>query len=76
MIPTIQSRIFRLLACCLKNVNIRIYNTIILPLVLYGCETWSHNKGGTVTEGELEQGAENIWTEQRQSDRTVGKIAQ
>jgi hypothetical protein len=25
----------------LKNLIIRIYNTIILPVVLYGCETWS-----------------------------------
>jgi len=24
-----------------KNVNIRIYKTIILPVVLYGCESWS-----------------------------------
>jgi hypothetical protein len=24
-----------------KNVNIRIYKTINLPVVLYGCETWS-----------------------------------
>jgi hypothetical protein len=24
-----------------KNVKIIIYNTIILPVVLYGCETWS-----------------------------------
>ena len=24
-----------------KNVNIKIYRTIILPVVLYGCETWS-----------------------------------
>jgi hypothetical protein len=24
-----------------KNVNIRIYKMIILPVVLYGCETWS-----------------------------------
>jgi hypothetical protein len=24
-----------------KNLNIRIYKTIILPVVLYGCETWS-----------------------------------
>jgi hypothetical protein len=24
-----------------KNVKIRVYNTIILPVVLYGCETWS-----------------------------------
>jgi hypothetical protein len=28
-----------LLACCLKK--IRIYRNIILPVVLYGCETWS-----------------------------------
>jgi hypothetical protein len=24
-----------------KNLNIRIYKTNILPVVLYGCETWS-----------------------------------
>ena len=24
-----------------KNLNIKIYRTIILPFVLYGCETWS-----------------------------------
>ena len=24
-----------------KNLKIKIYKTIILPLVLYGCETWS-----------------------------------
>jgi hypothetical protein len=24
-----------------KNLKIRIYKTIILPMVLYGCETWS-----------------------------------
>jgi hypothetical protein len=24
-----------------KNLNIRIYRTIILPVVLYGCENWS-----------------------------------
>jgi hypothetical protein len=23
-----------------KNIKIRIYKTIILPVVLYGCETW------------------------------------
>jgi len=40
-------------ACCLslqnllsssllsKNLKIKIYRTIILPIVLYGCETWS-----------------------------------
>jgi hypothetical protein len=24
-----------------KNIKIRIYKTIILPVFLYGCETWS-----------------------------------
>jgi hypothetical protein len=24
-----------------KNINIKKYKTIILPVVLYGCETWS-----------------------------------
>jgi hypothetical protein len=24
-----------------KNIKIRIHKTIILPVVLYGCETWS-----------------------------------
>jgi hypothetical protein len=41
MLATIRSRTFFLLVCCQKNLKIRIYNTIILPVVLYGCETWS-----------------------------------
>jgi len=24
-----------------KNIKVKIYRTIILPFVLYGCETWS-----------------------------------
>jgi hypothetical protein len=24
-----------------KNIKIRIYKAIVLPVVLYGCETWS-----------------------------------
>jgi hypothetical protein len=32
-----------LLSSCLlsRNVKVKIYKTIILPYVLYGCETWS-----------------------------------
>jgi hypothetical protein len=38
MLPfSAESFVFRLLS---KNVKIRIYKTTILPLVLYGCETW------------------------------------
>ena len=28
-----------------KNIKIKIYRTIILPVVLYGCETWSLTMG-------------------------------
>ena len=28
-----------------KNLKIKIYRTIILPVVLYGCETWSITLG-------------------------------
>ena len=36
---SVQTLLFsRLLS---KNLNIKIYKTIILPIVLYGCETWS-----------------------------------
>ena len=33
-----------LLSACLlsKNINIKINRTIILPVVWYGCEMWSH----------------------------------
>jgi hypothetical protein len=34
-----------------------------LPVVLYGCETWSHFGVGTKTEGFWEQSVEeDIWT--------------
>ena len=35
--------IFREIVCGIlsKNLKIKIYRTIILPVVLYGCETWS-----------------------------------
>jgi hypothetical protein len=37
-----------LLSSCLisKNLKIKIYKTVILPLVLYGCRTWSVTLGG------------------------------
>jgi hypothetical protein len=39
MLATIRSRPFCLLLS--KNLKIRIYKTIILPVVLYGCKSWS-----------------------------------
>ena len=40
MLAIIRCRIWssRMLS---KNLKIKIYRTIILPVVLYGCETWS-----------------------------------
>ena len=37
----IGRRIFLSSSAPSKNVNIKIYITIILPVFLYGCETWS-----------------------------------
>jgi hypothetical protein len=45
---------FRLLS---KNIKIRIYKTITIPVVLYGCETWSltlrEEHGLTVFENRM-----------------------
>jgi hypothetical protein len=41
MLATIQSRSFLSFHLLSKDVKIRIYKTIILPVILYGCETLS-----------------------------------
>jgi len=43
MLAIIRCRIFCLLDLLSKNLKIKIYTyrTIIFPVVLYGCETWS-----------------------------------
>jgi hypothetical protein len=54
-----------LLSSCLlsRNVKVKIYKTIILPVVLYGCETWSlmlrEEHGLGVFENRV---LKNIWT--------------
>jgi hypothetical protein len=40
MLATIQSRTFAFYTLT-RNLKIRIYKTIILLVILYGCETWS-----------------------------------
>jgi hypothetical protein len=37
MLAIIQSRIFRLPVSYIKNLKIKIYKTVILPVLLYGC---------------------------------------
>jgi hypothetical protein len=44
MLAIIQSKIF-CLPFSYKNLKIKIYRTVILPIVLYGCETWSLTLG-------------------------------
>ena len=41
MLAIIRCRIFCLPGYYPKNLKIKIYRTIILPVVLYGYETWS-----------------------------------
>jgi hypothetical protein len=40
MLATIQSRVFFSSRLLSRNGKVKIYKTIILPVVLYGCETW------------------------------------
>jgi hypothetical protein len=54
-----------------KNVKVRIYKTIILPVVLYGCEIWSLR----VREEHKLRVFENIWTKEGWSDGRVEKAA-
>ena len=41
MLAIIRCRIFCLVGLLSKNLKNKIYRTIILPVVLYGFETWS-----------------------------------
>jgi hypothetical protein len=48
-----------------KNLKIRIYKTIILPVVLCGCEIWSMTLREEHRLRVFENGAEeDIWTEE------------
>jgi hypothetical protein len=40
MLATVQSRTFLLLVCCLQLQKIGVYKTVIVLVVLYGCEIW------------------------------------
>jgi hypothetical protein len=41
MLATIRCRIFCIPHLLSKNLKIKVYRNIILPVVFYGCETWS-----------------------------------
>jgi hypothetical protein len=40
MLANIYFRVFLLLVCCTKKVNIKLCGTLISLLVWYGCEAW------------------------------------
>jgi hypothetical protein len=58
-----------------KNLKIKIYKIIILPTVLYGCETWSLTLKEELRLRVLwEWGAEkNIWASEERGDKGVEK---
>jgi hypothetical protein len=58
-----------------RNVKIKIYRTIILPVVLYGCESWSLTLREECRLSVFwEQGAEEyIWAQEGWSNRGVEK---
>jgi hypothetical protein len=60
-----------------KNVEIRIYRTIILPVVLYGCETWPLplREDHSVPLFENRVVRKIFWTKEGWSDRRVEKAA-
>jgi hypothetical protein len=75
MLAIIQSKIFCLPVSCIKNLKIRIYKTVILPVVLYGCETWSF----TLREEHRLRGFENrvlrrIFGPKREEDGSWRKL--
>ena len=54
-----------------KNLEVKIYRIIILPVVLYGCETWSLTLR---EERKLEGVEENIWTEEGRGNGGMEEI--
>ena len=46
---SVQNLVSSSLQC--KNIKIKVCRTVILHVVLYGRETWSHIEGGMYAEG-------------------------
>jgi hypothetical protein len=56
-----------------KNLKIMRQKTIILPVVLYGCDTWSLTLR---EEYRLRVFENNIWIQERLNDRRLEQTAQ
>src|SRR5215470_16688810 len=66
---TIRFRIFCLPICCLKNIKINIYRTVILPIVVQMLNMVSYAKGRIQGEGVCKQGT----LEPKRDEVTVGQ---
>jgi hypothetical protein len=59
----------------IKNLKIKIYKTVILPVVLYGCETWSvtlgEEHGLSVSENRV---LRKIFGTKREEDESGRKL--
>jgi hypothetical protein len=51
-----------------KNLKIKIYRTVIMPVVLYGCETWSLTLGEEHRLRVFENGVLMIFGPKREED--------
>jgi hypothetical protein len=70
-----------LLSSCLlsRNVKVKIYKTIILPVILYGCETWSltlREEHRLIRVFENRVLRKNTWTKVGLSNRRMEEVAQ
>jgi hypothetical protein len=57
-----------------KNLKIKICKTVILPVVLYGCKTWSHFRKGTQTEDFENRVLRTIFGPKREEDGSWRKL--
>ena len=62
MLTIIRCRNYCLAGCYPKNLKIKIYRTIILPVVLYGCETWSQTHPNSEFELPTKEGTHHPHT--------------
>jgi hypothetical protein len=57
-----------------KNLKIKIYVTVILPVVLYGCKTWSLTLGEEHRLGVFENRVLKVFGPKRKRDRSWRKL--
>jgi hypothetical protein len=74
MLAIIQFKIFCLPVSYKKNLKIKIYKTVILPVVLYGCETWTLTLREEHRLRVFENGVFRIFGPKREEDGSWRKL--